>query len=312
MTIQEKCRQLNTDVHDRIFQTNHFDSRFGDYEKCFTSLDLIEDCQDAIDEFISIPESSYPRRSVLNIYGVLQAIYCQQDGLFGLYQNISRTKFRNLKDFFESFEFNKDIREIRNDIVGHPSSRKRDSEFYFIDKGPNSKFKFSYAGYTPEFRIVNVDLKKILTDQLEFTNKVLTSIDNLIKTTVQHHKEKHQHKSLYSIISNLNYSIQLIKRGYSDSHRSSQAEGGIKIVRQKISEFLDELKKRYNNEIPESIEDTNNSIQYILDKMQEWFDSGKLLNNMDGRIFMIAFDSEFRDLIQMSKEIDFEYSTNNA
>lgn len=309
MTIQEISRKLNSDIHERIFQSNHFESTFGDYEKCFTSLDVIEDSEDAIDEFLDLPESNMPKRSVLYIYGVLQAMYCQQDGLFSLHQNISKLEFKKQNDFFNYFKFNMDIREIRNDIAGHPTSRKGNSEFYFIDKGPNSKFGFSYAGYKPEFRVVEVDLKYLIEEQREFTRKVLKEVENIIKRTVKEHKEEYKTKNLYSIISNLNYSIQLIKRGIYDSQRSFQAEGSLKIVSDKISEFLDELKLRYNDSIPESIIDTSGTINYILNRVSKWYDDGELLENKDARIFMIAFDKEFDDLKQMAKEIDLEYTT---
>lgn len=306
MTIQEKCRKLNINIHNRIFKTNHFTSSFGHYEKCFTSLDLIEDCQDAIDEFIEIPESNIRERSVLYIYGVLQSLFCQQDGLQHLYNNISNTKI-SINDFFIKFEFNKKTREIRNEIAGHPTSRKN-SEFYFIDKGPNFKYKFCYHGYNPDFKTVNVDLKKIITEQTDFVHKVLSSVETLVEKAMKKNIDEHSKQNVYSLISNLNYSIQLIKRGLSDSKRLFQAESSIKIVKKNISSFIEELNKRYNSEIPESILYTYYNIEYILNKIENWLIDGELHKNMDGKIFMIAFDKEFSELIQMAKEIDIEYA----
>lgn len=308
MIVQELSRKINNDLHNRMFQPNHFKEDFGDYEKCFTSLDLIEDCQDAIDEFIAIPETIIPNRSVLNIYGVLQATFCQQDGLFGLYQNISREKFKSIGEFFTHFNFDSKNRDIRNDIVGHPTTRKGNTEFYFIDKGPNSKYKFSYAGYSPEFIVKKVDLKKIIDEQNNLATNVLNKVAEMINEKVNEHKEKHQDESLYSIVSNLNYSIQLIKRGYSDVNRYFQAEGSLKIVTSKITEVEEELKKRYKNSTPESVEYTLKNIYYILEKVQKWYENNELLNNKDAEIFMIAFDKEFEELEDMLKEIDEEYN----
>jgi len=312
MTIQDKCIKLNNDIHKRMFQKNHFESSFGHYEKCFTSLDLIEDCQDAIDEFINLPESILQNRSVLNIYGVLQAMFCQQDGLFGLFQNISKNQDIKLDDFFTKFQFNKEIRKVRNDIVGHPTSRNNNSEFYFIDKGPNSKFRFSYAGYNPEYRVVKVDLRKFIDDQMIFTEKILESVENIIQTAMEQHKKEYKNRSLHSIISDLNYSILSIKRGIWDSQRSFQAEPGLKIVRASLTEFIDELKLRYKGFIPESVEHTTKTIEYILNKIEIWLNNGELFGNEDARIFMIAFDKEFNDLIQMSKELDKEYTSDHT
>lgn len=309
MTVQKLSRKIIKDIHNRRFQPNHFKEDFGDYEKCFTSLDLIKDCQDAIDEFIAIPETKIPNRSVLNIYGVLQATFCQQDGLYGLYQNISRKKFKSISDFFTQFDFDSKNREIRNDIVGHPSTRKVNGkpEFYFIDKGPNSKYNFSYAGYSPDSVVKRVDLKKIIGEQKNLAIKVLNKVVEMINDKVNQHKEKHKNESLYSIVSDLNYSIQLIKRGYSDTQRAFQAEDGVKIVTSKMKKVEEELKNRFQSSTPESTEYTLKNIFYILDKIQNWYDNNELLNNKDAEIFMIAFDKEFDDLEIMLKEIDEEY-----
>lgn len=306
MTVQELSRKISSDIHNRMFQPNHFKADFGDYEKCFTSLDLIEDCQDAIDEFILIPESKVPKRSVLNIYGVLQATYGQQDGLFGLYENISREKFKNISEFFSLFEFDNRNREIRDDVI-HSSSRRYNKEFYFIDKGQNSKYKFSYAGYSPEFVVKKVDLKKIIDEQNNLATNVLIKVIEMINEKVNQHKEKHKSENLHSIVSNLNYSIQLIKRGYSDKQRAFQAEGSIKIVASKMKEVEEELKNRFQSSIPERIEYALKNINYILERMQKWYDNNELLDNKNAEIFMIAFDKEFDELEIMLKEINEEY-----
>lgn len=128
----------------------------GNHERVFTSLDVIEDCQDAIEEYANISIKNFPKRSTLYIYGVLQAMYCQQDGLFQLYKTIIDDKIENVYKFFEKYKFSKTIREVRG-IAGHPTNRKG-KEFYFIAKGQNTKYRFSYGGYTPDFKKVDVDL----------------------------------------------------------------------------------------------------------------------------------------------------------
>jgi hypothetical protein len=144
---------------------------------------------------------------------------------------------------------------------------------------------------------------------MKFSERVLESVDNLIQTAMEQHKKEHNHKSLNSRISNLNYSVLSIKRGIWDSQRSFQAEPGLKTLRASLTEFIDELKSRYKGFIPEAVEHTYKTIEYILDKVEMWLNNGELFGNDDARIFMIAFDNEFEDLIKMSKEIDEEYNT---
>lgn len=152
-----------------------------------------------------------------------------------------------------------------------------------------------------------VDLKKIIYEQNKLSISVLNKVVKMINEKVNEHKEKHKNESLYSIVSNLNYSIQLIKRGYSNVNRAFQAEGSLKIVSSKIKEVEAELKKRYENSTPESVDYTINNIYYILEKVEEWYEKKELINNKDAEIFMIAFDKEFEELEDMLKEIDKEY-----
>lgn len=60
MTIQEKYDKLNEDIHKQgnLFLKIYLSNNPGDYDRAFTSIDLIEDCQNAIEEFVGIPESN--------------------------------------------------------------------------------------------------------------------------------------------------------------------------------------------------------------------------------------------------------------
>ncbi|PKD15906.1 hypothetical protein APR41_11560 [Salegentibacter salinarum] len=66
VTIQRKCIELNRKIHIKIFK-NSFLNQGNDYERTFTFLDVIEDCQEAIDECISIPDENITQRTSLYI-----------------------------------------------------------------------------------------------------------------------------------------------------------------------------------------------------------------------------------------------------
>ncbi|MGB3464609.1 MAG: hypothetical protein WBA74_05050, partial [Cyclobacteriaceae bacterium] len=92
--ITEICNKLNRDIHDSLFDNFHLASDELRYNRSFTSIDLIEDCQNAIEEFESTKVSGIEGRSTLFIYGVLQALFCQQDGLYHLYKSISGSELK--------------------------------------------------------------------------------------------------------------------------------------------------------------------------------------------------------------------------
>lgn len=305
MTIQQKCNELNRNIHDRLFLNNYLSTTIGDYERVFTSIDLIEDCENAIEEFENIPETNLQNRSTLYIYGVLQSMYCQQDGLFHLYKTITNKTLKNVYELFELYNFNKSIREVRDDIAGHPADRKNGKEFYFIGKGPNTKYSFSYAGYTPHFRKVDVDLRQFIEEQRKFTITVLNAVGKTISEQIKIHKDKFKSMKLADIVNNLNYPTQLIYRGIFNNH--PLAEIGLKEIREKLDALRIELEKRYNNKIPDSISDIFRLQTHILLRIDSWIANKELERNTDAEIFMDSFDHQMDELMEILKEIDDEF-----
>lgn len=305
MTIQQLCNELNRSIHDRLFLNNYLSTTIGDYERVFTSIDLIEDCENAIEEFKNVAEINLQNRSTLYIYGVLQSMYCQQDGLFHLYRTITKKTLKNVYELFELYNFNKSIREVRDDIAGHPADRKNGKEFYFIGKGPNKKYSFSYAGYTPHFRKVDVDLRQFIEEQKEFTINVLNDIRKTISEQIQIHKDKFKSMKLTDIVNNLNYPTQLIYRGIFNNHPLSEI--GLTEIKEKLDTLKIELEKRYNNEIPDSITDIFRIQNHILLKIGNWIANNELERNMDAEVFMDSFDHQMDELLQILKELDDEF-----
>jgi 5-methyltetrahydrofolate--homocysteine methyltransferase len=96
--IQNKCSLLNSKIHrDKIL--GEFKNRQFAHEMAFASLDLIEDCQNALDEYKYLPDDMFRSRSTLYIYGVLQALFCQQNGARSFYESITAKKI-TIQDFF--------------------------------------------------------------------------------------------------------------------------------------------------------------------------------------------------------------------
>lgn len=305
MTIQQKCDKLNAAIHDRLFLNNYLSTNIGDYERVFTSIDLIEDCQNAIEEFERIPEINFQTRSTLYVYGVLQSMYCQQDGLYHLYKTIKNTNTKNIYELFKIYQFNKEIREVRDDIAGHPADRKNGKEFYFIGKGLNSKYNFSYAGYTPHFRKVDVNLKQFIEEQNSFTLTVLNEIEKTVAQQVQAHKDKFKAMKLVDIVDNLNYPTQLIYRGILNNH--PLANNGLAEIKGKLNNLKIELNQRYNNKIPNSIKDIFRLKDHILNQIGNWIMTKTLEGNLDAEIFMDSFEHKMNELIDILKEIDDDF-----
>lgn len=307
-SIQETCNYLNNEIHNKLFKINHLNSE-TEYVKAFTSLDVIDDCQNAIEEFENITGNSIQERSTLYIYGVLQALYCQQDGLFHLYKAISNVQMKNCYELFNEFNFAHEIREVRDDIAGHPTNRKNGKEHYFIAKGSNTKDKFTYIGYTPAFRKVDVDLKSFISEQNKFTRTILNEIEKTIKRKIQMHKDEFKTLKLIDYTVSFHRSVQLVNRGINDATRSFQFETGINDITKNLESLLVELNKRYNNATPPTLLEIIRLINYIISKFNSWHINNELLFNPDAEIFMDSFGNQIYLLTETLTEVDNEFSS---
>ncbi len=86
-------------------------------------LDTIEDAMKAAQDYLNKEELSAQTQGYIFIYGVLQALYVQQDAFNHLINGFNSIFGLKLKGVTGNDRI-KEIREVRNDIVGHPTDRK--------------------------------------------------------------------------------------------------------------------------------------------------------------------------------------------
>lgn len=300
------CNKLNKAIHEPLYHNFYNIPNKLKYNQTFTSIDLIEDSQIAIGEFENAKSLGKKGRSTLLIYGLLQSLFLQQDGLYHLYKCVVNENIKQT-DFFNTFSFDKNIREVRNDIAGHPTNRKK-SEFYFITKGLISKDRFTYAGYTPTFRKVEVDLNTFIIKQLELTRNVLQKVQENISKKIEMRKGEYKDKSLSEMMVGADRSIELIYRGVRDEERNFQGELGISGLKGAIDEIREELNKRYNQNLPSGISESFRLLDYIIHRFNQWWNEKTLLGNDDAEIFLDSLGNQLNELEEMLLEIDKEFN----
>lgn len=162
--IENRFYILNDNIRKFIkkhrYQSVYLDDRDVWNQIC-SSLDVLDDTQNAIRSY---SKSMFPDEigaKYLLLYGLLQALFVQQDAIKHLSEALG-------------FEYKKnshlnEIREIRNNSVGHPTRRGRDNEtlhYYHIVQHSISKGGFSLIQYKGNNRhMVNIDLFEIIKKQ---------------------------------------------------------------------------------------------------------------------------------------------------
>lgn len=197
-------------------------------------MDVLGDTELGIHDFKSRDTVGY-----IEIYGLLQALFLQQDAV------------RHIANIF-SFEISKlpelaKVREIRNDAIGHPMNRSNHKSFHFISRSSVSKKGFdlrSHDGDTGENSYRRIDLEMVLEDQRANINKQLESIYLHMNDIESSHRKKYQEDKLNKLFpSNLSWLFGQIYASVSDIEEVQCAQANMPIILGIVQEFEGKLIK---------------------------------------------------------------------
>ena len=126
MTIMDKILAVRSNIYDQFHGSNagreHFFKRENRdaYAAYYTAMFLIQDTGESVQSHMKRDFSSNPWRAYIEFWGVMQAIFIQQDAIRELYEAVIGSKLKIPKQS----DWEK-IREIRNLCAGHPAKRTR-------------------------------------------------------------------------------------------------------------------------------------------------------------------------------------------
>ena len=119
------------------------------------------------------------------VYGLLQAIFLQQDAIKNLSLSLDMS--------FELPDDLKNIRELRNDVTGHPTNRKNGKSFHHISRVTLSKMGFQMLSTYPNKdapEIKNISLENTIQEQAIYAEQLLSEMLKQIKKDENEHREK--------------------------------------------------------------------------------------------------------------------------
>ena len=136
-----------------------------------SSMDLLGDTEYGIDSYLQSDDGdAHPGQMYIAVYGILQALFLQQDAIRHICESLS-------------IEFTLDdrlrgIRDLRNDAIGHPTNRDNGSSFHMIVRPGMSRlgfrmYSFDAAGSATER---HVSIRDLLREQEESISAALVSL----------------------------------------------------------------------------------------------------------------------------------------
>lgn len=120
-------------------------------------------------------------KNYLLIYGILQALYIQQDTIISICTSLN---IFSKKIILANPELSY-IREIRNSSTGHPSNTRKDSSNNFISQTSVSQYSFDFIKVTQnKSEVIKVNIKDLIQKQEKEFDVILDKIMFIIKEMI--------------------------------------------------------------------------------------------------------------------------------
>jgi len=276
-----------------------------------SSLFVIEDSDLAIDAYINNEFGKVYGEKYLKLYGVLQALFLQQDAIINLCESLglSNNLIANPKL--------KEIRDIRNDSIGHPTKRGNYKSYHFISRVTITKSGFQLVSKHENSKTTSRDISIIdlIKEQRRYLSEILKKVINVLEAEERIHKEKFKMEKLEAVFPNtFSYYIEKIFENIGKSKNAKLGLMHVKLVKEVMGKLKESLQKRgIEIDTYDSIKDLYELLEYPITELELYFDRSKTkeelkINDKTAYIFAYFVREHSSKLKEIAKEIDSEYS----
>ncbi|MEE1962756.1 hypothetical protein V1387_08680 [Allomuricauda taeanensis] len=276
------------------------------WDKVCSCMDVLGDTQLAIDSYYNLPEFSAEDGGYLYLYGLLQAFFLQQDSANHLSMALFNKEINWKKDYPDLYL----VRELRNDAVGHPTSRNKDKSFHYIARYSIGNKSFKLASYFPkqqksEHR--DFDLLDLKQRHEKSICDLLDKVVMLLEQDLSNHKKKFKNMKLTDLVPNdFYYSVGKVYEGIYNNYPLAELNFGL--IKSAYENIKAEIIKRYTSlDALSGVKLLVVKLDYIVSRLDNWIQSKELYQNKDAEVFMDGFDDRFKELEEMLQEIDVEF-----
>ncbi len=279
------------------------------WNKLWSSLDVIEDSQIAINDYTNLSEFSSTEKGYLFVYGILHALYLQQDSLI----NLNIALFEKGIDFKNEYPELYNIRESRNNSIGHPTDRGNGSSFHHITRGSIKKEGFSMVSRFPkskgDTRFEEVNILSCIAIQNKLLKEILSNTMGKLKSEFDNHMSKFKDKKLIDLVpKTIDYHFSKLYEGYIDLFPLVKVN--FEIILETYIRIKEGIIERYSSlsALP-GIELNTERLDYLFDRLNRDLIKDRIEDEIELQIFIDALKSHFNELKSMIREIDKEFNS---
>ena len=274
-----------------------------------SSMDTIEDTELCFDAFLTqdIDRADAGVKYVF-VYGTLQALFVQQDAVQNFHEalNIPYTQDPSLEN----------IRDIRNDSVGHPTKRGKSQghSYNFISRitlGSQGFRLMTIYRDSRQTRFKDVNVPEFITTQRGVFMDVLGNVIKTLENEEMEHRKKFAGKKLADAFQPTSYPLSKIFEALDPNSGHAQlGEGYVDEILESIKAFKTGLEEREILEAYEGVTYILEEVDYPLQELRTYFRyrAQTHINEKDANIFAHFVRTQIQELCQIAEEIDEEYS----
>jgi hypothetical protein len=277
------------------------------WNKLWASMDAIGDTQIAIESYLNLPDFDSYKGGYLFIYGIMQALNIQQDAA----NNLLNALFGRVIDFEKEYPELYEIREHRNNAIGHPTSRRNDKSFHLIGRVSISKKGFTLASYYPKTgeksKFEEINILNCIQVQTTLVDKILKETMDKVQADFENHKSRFKGQKLTDLIHD-DFHYEFSKLYENIGCEYPLVEINFNTICKAYAKIKNGIIERYFSlEALPGISYTVGILDYIFGRLERDFIKNKIEDQIELTIFVDALKSNFVELQEMLKEIDREF-----
>ena len=268
------------------------------------SLDAFDYTSRALNNYIS--SSSFDGVADLSyviVAGTLQSLFVQQDSITEVCSVLDYEC--NIKDDL------KQIRDIRNNSIGHPvrkKSGKYKSANFLAILSPHKIMLMRYEANRVGPITEDIDIPVVVKKQQETLINILNGLLSELEEREKKHKEEFMSTRLCEYFNGQSYLISKLYEFALGSYPLEMTQINFSQIKESVNQTIEELKRR---DLYEGMEYIFEELEYPMDKVEKCLRDGSNIDKKDLNIYIFFIANKIKELLEILGEIDEEYSNDS-
>lgn len=285
----------------------------GLFSQLVSSLDTIEDSEQAITAFIAGEFGESKAALYLATYGLLQAFFVQQDAVIHLCESLG------IEERIDNYPKLKEVREIRNDSIGHPTKRDQKkgqpTSYHHISQITMTRTGFQMGSFFSDGRYQHKDvhIPGLINDQREYVSEILDALIEKLDLEEKTHKAKFRMEKLLAIFpDSIGYHCDKVVQSILEDALPGFGAANLEVVKDAVRAFREAVGRR-DRDFYEWLEDDYTLIDHTISNLESFFqvrDKGEepKVEITTARIFSTFLRGQVQSLKTYANRIDDDYA----